>query len=181
MRWFWIDRFEEFVSGQSAKSVKNISLSEEHLDDYNITWPYMPPPLMIEGLAQTGGLLLSQLSDFKARVVLAKVGRATFDHFARPGDRLSYHIELVSTQVDGAIATGTIAVNNQALGSAELVFATLNGPEFENVQLFEPHTFLRMLRCMRLFDVARYPDGSPVRIPEHLLAAEQQDLQTTRL
>ena len=34
MRWFWIDRFTELVSGKSAVAVKNISLSEEVVDDY---------------------------------------------------------------------------------------------------------------------------------------------------
>lgn len=173
MRWFWIDRFEEFVSGQSARTVKNVSLSEEHLDDYNQTWPYMPPPLMIEGLAQTGGLLLGQMSDFKARVVLAKVGRASFERLARPGDRLTYHVRFLSQQADGAIAEGTILLDGEPLGTAELVFATLSGPEFEKVELFQPHEFLRMLRSMRLFDVAKNPDGTPVAIPEYLLAAEQ--------
>lgn len=173
MRWFWIDRFEEFVSGESARTVKNVSLGEEHLDDYNQTWPYMPPPLMIEGLAQTGGLLLGQLSDFKARVVLAKVGRASFEKLARPGDHLTYQVRFLSQQPDGAIAEGTILLNDEPMGAVELVFASLNGPEFEKVELFQPHEFLRMLRSMRLFEVARNPDGTPVAIPEHLLAAEQ--------
>jgi 3-hydroxyacyl-[acyl-carrier-protein] dehydratase len=179
MRWFWIDRFEEFVVGQSARTVKNVSLGEEHLDDYNVTWPYMPPPLMIEGLAQSGGLLLGQMSDFKARVVLAKVGRASFDELARPGDRLTYEIRLLSQQPDGAIAEGTIYRNQDTLGRVELVFASLHGPEFEAVELFQPHEFLRMLRSMRLFEVARHPDGTPVTIPAHLLAAENAALGVT--
>lgn len=173
MRWFWIDRFEEFVCGQSARTVKNVSLGEEHLDDYSQTWPYMPASLMIEGLAQTGGLLLGQLSDFKARVVLAKVARASFEKLARPGDRLNYEVRFLSQQTDGAIAEGKIFINDQPLGTVELVFASLTGPEFEKVELFQPHEFLRMLRSMRLFEVGRNPDGSPIAIPEHLLAAEQ--------
>ena len=36
MRWFWIDRFESFVSGESARTVKNVTMSEEHLDDYSL-------------------------------------------------------------------------------------------------------------------------------------------------
>ncbi len=179
MRWFWVDRFEEFVSGQYAKSIKNVSMSEEHLDDYNISWPYMPPPLMIEGLAQTGGLLLGQMSDFHARVVLAKVGKANFDALARPGDQLTYHVQLMSTQDDGAIAEGTIHLNDQLLGKAELMFATLKGPQFENIELFEPHGFLRLLRSMRLFDVAKNADGTPVKVPDHLLRAEQSYLAAT--
>ncbi len=176
MRWFWIDRFEEFVGGHRARSIKNISLSEEHLDDYNVTWPYMPATLIIEGLAQTGGLLLGQLSDFRARVVLAKISRATFNKLARPGDQLTYDIELLSHQADGAIAHGRIFVNQEPLGSVDLVFATLVGPEFERVELFEPREFLRMLRSMKLFEVAKQSDGTPITIPQHLLDAERSAL-----
>ena len=212
MRWFWIDRFESFVSGESARTVKNVTMSEEHLDDYSLSWLYMPASLMIEGLAQTGGLLLGQTSDFNARVVLAKIGKATFHYLARPGDRLTYEVQLVSRQADGAIAQGRIYLSRPVepnvqrvelgtqasrqgqpagttnsseqvgaaagtestlLGVVDLVFATLDGPEFEGVELFQPHEFVRMLRSMRLFEVARNPDGSPVQIPPHLLAAEQ--------
>lgn len=177
MRWFWIDRFEEFVSGQHAVSVKNVSMSEEHLDDYNVSWPYMPPPLMIEGLAQTGGLLVGQLSDFTARVVLAKVSRARFDKLARPGDRLTYRVEVLNNQPDGAVAKGTIHTDDVLLGEAELWFATLTGPQFDGVQLFEPHGFLRMIRSMRLFEVGVYPDGSPIQVPEYLAKAEASYLE----
>lgn len=34
MRWFWIDRFTEFVSGKHATAVKNVSLVEEVVDGY---------------------------------------------------------------------------------------------------------------------------------------------------
>lgn len=177
MRWFWVDRFEEFVSGERAVSVKNVSMSEEHLDDYNVGWPFMPAPLMIEGLAQTGGLLLGQMSDFTARVVLAKVSRARFDQLARPGDRLTYTVELLNIQPDGAVAKGMIHKDGELLGEAELWFATLTGPQFDGVQLFEPHGFLRMLRSMRLFEVARTPDGAPVPVPDYLQKAEAAYLE----
>ncbi len=34
MRWFWIDRFEKFVAGKQAVTIKNVTLAEEPLDDY---------------------------------------------------------------------------------------------------------------------------------------------------
>ena len=34
MRWFWIDRFETFDVGKQAITVKNVTLSEEPIDDY---------------------------------------------------------------------------------------------------------------------------------------------------
>ena len=57
MRWFWVDRFTEFVSGESATAEKNVSLSEEVVDEYAPGRTYFPSSLIVEGLAQTGGLL----------------------------------------------------------------------------------------------------------------------------
>ncbi|HHH76481.1 MAG TPA: beta-hydroxyacyl-ACP dehydratase, partial [Phycisphaerae bacterium] len=57
MRWIWIDRFIEFVPTVKATAVKNISLAEEHLHDHWSPWPVMPASLMIEGMAQTAGIL----------------------------------------------------------------------------------------------------------------------------
>ena len=73
MRWFWIDRFLEFRSGQYAKAVKNVSLAEDHLHDHFPGYPVMPSSLVVEGLAQTGGLLVGEHSNFEEQGGLAKV------------------------------------------------------------------------------------------------------------
>src|SRR4051812_31658678 len=57
MRWIWIDKFLEFRSGQFARAIKNLTLAEEHLHDHYPGYPVMPASLIIEGLAQTGGIL----------------------------------------------------------------------------------------------------------------------------
>ena len=52
MRWFWLDRFTEFVSGSHATAVKGVSLSEDHLHDHWPYYPVMPNSLVAEGMAQ---------------------------------------------------------------------------------------------------------------------------------
>jgi len=64
MRWIWIDRFVEFVPGRRATAVKNISLAEEHLHDHFPDFPVMPECLMIEGMAQTAGILVGEAKKF---------------------------------------------------------------------------------------------------------------------
>ena len=78
MRWLWIDRFLEFNSGKSARAVKNLSLAEDHFADHFPGYPVMPAALMLEGLAQTGGILVGEANDFKEKVVLAKIVSARF-------------------------------------------------------------------------------------------------------
>ena len=64
MRWYWIDRFVEFESGRYAKAIKNISLAEDHLHDHFPYYPMIPNSLVIEGMAQTGGLLVCEHNQF---------------------------------------------------------------------------------------------------------------------
>src|SRR5260221_13596922 len=73
MRWIWIDKFLEFRSGQFARAIKNLTLAEEHLHDHYPGYPVMPASLIIEGLAQTGGILVGEAGGFAEKVVLAKV------------------------------------------------------------------------------------------------------------
>ncbi|MBX3421079.1 MAG: beta-hydroxyacyl-ACP dehydratase [Pirellulaceae bacterium] len=171
MRWFWIDRFEKFDVGREAVTLKNVTFSEEPLDDYLPGLPHFPHSLMIEGMAQTGGLLISQLQDFTQRVVLAKVSKAEFFGIARPGDQLRFTARILSLQNDGAAVEGSIEVGGQPLATMDLTFAILD-ETFGQESFFKPGDLCRVLRSMRLFDVAVNPDGTPAAVPEYMLQAE---------
>src|SRR4051812_49528845 len=73
MRWIWIDKFLEFRSGQFARAIKNLTLAEEHLHDHFPGYPVMPASLIIEGLAQTGGILVGEAGGFAEEGVLAQI------------------------------------------------------------------------------------------------------------
>ena len=90
MRWIWIDRFVAFESGKSATAVKNLSLAEDHFADHFPGYPVMPAPLILEGLAQTGGILVGEANEFTKKVVLAKIPKATFHREALAGETLTY-------------------------------------------------------------------------------------------
>ncbi|HMO13042.1 MAG TPA: 3-hydroxyacyl-ACP dehydratase FabZ family protein [Pirellulaceae bacterium] len=176
MRWFLIDRFEEFISGQRATAVKAVAMTEPSVDDYSVTYPRFPSSLIVEGIAQAGGILVSQINDFKNRVVLAKINHSAFHFFATPGDRLVIDVEILNLQEFGAVVSGMARVDGRIQSEVELVFAYL-GNEFEGVQLFEPGGFCRVLRCLKLFDVGVNPDGTPIHVPQHMLDAERFDLE----
>ena len=177
MRWFWIDRFTKFVAGDSAEAVKSISLSEEAVDEYAPGRTFLPAALIVEGLAQTGGLLLGQISDFKDRVVLAKITASEFFFEAYPGDTLTYRVKIVNREGMGAMVEGTSHRGDELQAKINLMFASLDDERFENVELFEPAQFCRMLRLLRLFEVGAYPDGSPVEVPVHMVEAEKAFLK----
>lgn len=168
MRWFWIDRFTELVSGKHATAIKTVSLSEEHLHDHFAYYPVMPSSLIIEGMAQTGGLLVSEFNDFAERVVLAKLSKCIFHKQAEPGDTLIYRAEIQQIGKEGAMCTTTSHIGNQLQAEAEIFFAHLD-ERIAGKELFEPEDFLAWLRIICIFEVGRKPDGSPLIIPDHLL------------
>lgn len=126
MRWIWIDRFIEFEPGVKATAVKNVSLAEEHLHDHWEAFPIMPASLMIEGMAQTAGILVGQSRGFRENVVLAKVSKAQFEDVATPGDQLKYQATLETISEDGASTSGVILRNDEPFGQVDLMFSHVN-------------------------------------------------------
>ena len=172
MRWFWIDQFTEFISGTRAVAIKTVSLSEDYLHDHIPGFPYMSGALIIEGFAQSGGLLVGEASGFQERVVLAKVTRAEFYDTARPGDTIVLTTQVENIGSTGGSITGTCHLNDRLLAEVELVFANLRD-RFDGVDQFIPEEFLSMLRILRMYELGQKPDGSPLDIPPHLLEAEE--------
>ena len=164
MRWFWIDRFTEFVSGSHAAGIKNVALDQEVMDEYCSSYPYFPPTLIIEGLAQLGGILVAEHFDWDKRVVLAKVGKAVYHQPAFPGDQLHYQVRLEGTQDNGATISGTSHCDGQLQAEIDLMFAFLEEGRFAEGSLFRSGELAKMLRIMNLFDVAVDAHGNPLEI-----------------
>jgi 3-hydroxyacyl-[acyl-carrier-protein] dehydratase len=122
MRWLWIDRFLEFRSGEFAKAVKNVSMAEEQLRDHFPGYPVMPSSLIIEGMAQTGGILAGEAQNFKNMVVLAKLSRVDLTDSALPGDQLTYETRIVELREEGSVVEAKAFVNGRPLATAEIVF-----------------------------------------------------------
>jgi 3-hydroxyacyl-[acyl-carrier-protein] dehydratase len=166
MRWFWLDRFTEFVSGSHATALKCVSLSEDYLHDHWDCYPVMPNSLVAEGMAQTGGLLVSELYAFAELVVLAKFAKCVFDGEVRPGETLHYRAEIQQAKEAGASVQVTAHVGDRQYAEAEIFFARLN-PEANGMpadtRLFDPAHLLHWLRLVGVFDVGVRPDGSRLR------------------
>ena len=123
MRWIWIDRLEEFLSGQSARAVKTVSIAEDHLHEQYPGFPVMPHSLIIEGLAQTGGILVGEANNYTKNVVLAKIPKAKFTRDALPGESLTYTTKIEQIGEVGGLVSGTVHVGDEQIGEAEIFFA----------------------------------------------------------
>ena len=168
MRWFWIDRFQEFESGRHAVAVKNVSLAEEHLHDHFPGAPVMPNALIIEGLAQTGGLLVAEHGGFNERVVLPNNAKARFHFPAVPGDTLVYRATIEDIHKDGAVVSATSHVEGRLQAEIQVFFAHLDEAT-AGKSLFDPASLLAMLKLLGVFAVGRDANGNPLQVPASLL------------
>lgn len=116
MRWMWVDRILELVPGQRIVTVKNVAMSEDHLIDHFPAdpsrglpaLPVMPASLVLEGMAQTAGILVGKHSEFREKVVLAKIGRAEITRDPGPGTTIRYTATLDRIDAAGASTSGVI-------------------------------------------------------------------------
>lgn len=150
MRWIWIDKFVEFESGSRAVAVKNVSLAEEHLHDHFPGYPVMPASLMVEGMAQTAGILVGEARGFKEKVILAKVKRARFDREVRPGEQLRYEASIEQVTPEAASTVGKVFVDGRPLGEVDIVFShidnNLSGLSFPEENFVFTEDFKSLLR-----------------------------------
>ena len=161
MRWMWIDRVVELVPRERLVAVKNVSLAEEHLHDHFAAdpdrglpaLPVMPASLIIEGMAQSAGILVGHAEDFREKVVLAKISRAELDRDAGPGMTLRYTATIERMDAIGASTKGVVELFAHAspdagwvrVGSIDLMFSHLDnnmGAAGSRGDAFPEHNFV---------------------------------------
>ena len=138
MRWLWIDRILLHERGKRLVAIKNVSLAEEHLHDHfaagasGPALPVMPGSLIIEGMAQTAGILVGAANDFREKVVLAKIAVAELAIDVAPGSTIRYDATLDRLEESGAGTTGLVDRFDPAtgawarIGRIELMFSHLD-------------------------------------------------------
>jgi 3-hydroxyacyl-[acyl-carrier-protein] dehydratase len=153
MRWIWLDRFLDFESRKSARAVKNLSLAEDLFADHFPGYPVMPGCLLLEGLAQTGGILVGEANDFREKVVLAKVPSARFHRDVLAGEQVVYEVEMLHLRPEGAAIQGRVLAGGQVVVEAEIFFAHLD--QNRSQQLFGDHNFVFSGELKHVLDKVR--------------------------
>jgi len=125
MRWIWIDRVVELERASRCVAIKNVSAAEDVLHDHfpatdtHPPMPRMPHSLIIEGMAQTAGILVGHAGDFKEKVILAKITRADFTGTVRPGMTIRFIAQMESYGSVGASTSGTCEQIDPATGEVQ--------------------------------------------------------------
>lgn len=161
----WIDRILELEPSKRMVAIKNVSLAEEHLHDHFAAdparglpaTPIMPGSLMVEGMAQTAGVLVGHSVGFAEKVVLAKVNRAEIHADVPPGRTIRYTAVVERMDASGASTKGTIEVIDpgsgapaREIGRVDLMFSfidrNMGGVEFPKENFVFGEGFKTLLR-----------------------------------
>ena len=121
-----VDRVLEFEAHKRVLGMKNVTINEPFFQGHFPGHPVMPGVLVIEALAQAGGIL-TQLShqagtDDKL-FYLVKIDNAKFSRMVVPGDRLELHVELKRTIRNMALYQGIARVDGEQVACAEILCA----------------------------------------------------------
>jgi len=114
-----VDRIIEYVPGKLAVGIKNVTFNEPFFQGHFPGRPIMPGVMIVEAMAQVGGIILTQLPDMDGNLfVFAGIDKIRFRRPVVPGDQLVMKTELLSIKrrrfgkmqasalVDGQLVTG---------------------------------------------------------------------------
>jgi 3-hydroxyacyl-[acyl-carrier-protein] dehydratase len=125
-----VDRVTEFEAHKRILGIKNVTINEPYFQGHFPGHPVMPGVLVIEALAQAGGIL-TQLSHQAAATdklfYLVKIDNAKFSRMVVPGDRLELHVELKRTIRNMALYQGIARVDGEQVACAEILCAEVKG------------------------------------------------------
>jgi len=92
-----VDRVLSHEPGKRAVAIKNVTINEPQFQGHFPGRPLMPGVLIVEAMAQVGGLIVTQMPDLpKGLFVFAGIDGVRFRHPAVPGDQLLITCELLS-------------------------------------------------------------------------------------
>ena len=119
-----IDRVKEFEAGKRIVALKNVSVNEPYFPGHFPQRPIMPGVLILEALAQIGGILAYVSDPFDAETSLMYflgIDKAKFRHPVVPGDRLDLHVEVVHHRSNVWKLRGEASVEGTLCAQGELL------------------------------------------------------------
>ncbi|MFM7238383.1 MAG: 3-hydroxyacyl-ACP dehydratase FabZ [Cyanobium sp.] len=123
-----VDRVLEHEPGKRAVAIKNVTLNEPHFQGHFPGRPLMPGVLIVEAMAQVGGLIVTQMPDLpKGLFVFAGIDGVRFRRPVVPGDQLLISCELLSIKRKrfGKVQAEA-TVEGQPVCSGELLFSLVD-------------------------------------------------------
>lgn len=123
-----VDRIVEYVPGKWAIGIKNVTYNEPQFQGHFPGRPIMPGVLIVEAMAQVGGIVLTQLPDIpEGLFMFAGIDKVRFRRPVVPGDQLVMRVELLSVKRRRfGKMMGSATVDGQLVAEGELMFSIVD-------------------------------------------------------
>jgi 3-hydroxyacyl-[acyl-carrier-protein] dehydratase len=118
-----VDRVKDIRSDEHGIGIKNVTINEPHFMGHFPGNPVMPGVLVLEGLAQTGGILAIHSRKDHSRpkaVYFLTIDKAKFRKPVLPGDVLEYHLTRIAKRRNMWWYRGEAIVAGELVAEAEL-------------------------------------------------------------
>jgi len=86
----------------------------------------MPETLCIEAMAQTAGILVGEAKQFREKVILAKIQKAVFFDYVKPGDTIRLDARIESIAPEAASTSGKITCSEKLIAEIDLMFSHID-------------------------------------------------------
>jgi len=115
-----VDRVLEIESGRRIVAIKNVTADEEIFNGHFPGHPVLPGVFLVEGMAQTGGiLLLHDDPDHQNKLLyFMSVDRARFRRPVVPGDQVRYEVEILRRRANHCKLSGKAIVDGEVAAEA---------------------------------------------------------------
>ncbi len=121
-----IDKVTDLTAGETLTGYKNVTIGEHIFQGHFPGHPIYPGVMILEGMAQAGGILAFKSMDATEEEIANKVvyfmsiDKAKFRSPVRPGDRLEYRISVIKNKGAIWVLKGEAYVDNKLVSEAEL-------------------------------------------------------------
>jgi 3-hydroxyacyl-[acyl-carrier-protein] dehydratase len=121
-----VDRVVSITEGKAIEAYKNVSIAEPVFQGHFPDHPIYPGVMILEGMAQTGGILAFKSSglnpeELKEKVMyFMSIDDAKFRVPVKPGDKLEYKVKVLKQRKTLIVLSGKAFVNDVLVAQAEL-------------------------------------------------------------
>jgi len=126
-----VDRILDIVPGERITGLKNVTINEPFFQGHFPEMPIMPGVLIVEAMAQVGGVLIAETVDLKALgglIYFMSIDKVRFRKPVQPGDQLIFDLEVLKMRSKAVKMAGRATVEDILVAQGEFM-AALGGKE----------------------------------------------------